>query len=252
MDRLLQATAQADRDQFWFKGFRRFMTPLVAEAVRGRPASRILDCGCGTGHNLGWLREYGAAVGIDLNWTGLGFAKSRGDRAIAQATAANLPFPNQTFDVVTSFDVIYSLDDEAEAAAFGEMFRVLRPGGFLVLNAAAMDLLKGNHSVLANEVRRYSRATLSERLAKAGFVIRRMSYTNATIMPVVAAVRLLQRVSGHEESDEEISVPPAPVNAALSAALAVEAGLLRLVNMPFGSSILALGQKPTAAASEAI
>lgn len=220
------------------------MTPLVAEAVRGRTGSRILDCGCGTGHNLRWLGDFGAVFGIDLNWTGLGFAKTRGNNTIAQATAANLPFRDRTFDLVTSFDVIYSLDDEVESAAIAEMFRVLRPGGFLVVNAAAMDLLKGNHSVLANEVRRYSRSSLTERLVGAGFGIRRMSYTNATIMPVVAAVRLLQRVSGHEESNQEISIPPAPVNAALTGALALEAGLLKFVNMPFGSSIMALAQKP--------
>jgi len=220
------------------------MTPLVAEAVSGRSDPRILDCGCGTGHNLGWLQDFGAVFGIDLNWTGLGFSRTYGRNGIAQATVAKLPFADRTFDLVTSFDVIYSLDDEVESAAIAEMFRVLRHGGFLVLNAAAMDLLKGNHSVLANEVRRYSRASLTERLVRAGFVIRRMSYTNATIMPVVATVRLLQRVSGHEESHQEISIPPAPVNAALTAALGLEAGLLRFVNMPFGSSIMALARRP--------
>jgi ubiquinone/menaquinone biosynthesis C-methylase UbiE len=244
MDRLLQATARAERDHFWFKGFRRFMAPLVREAARGRSHPRLLDCGCGTGHNLLWLREYGEATGIDLTWSGLSFARSGGERRIAQATAASLPFPDATFDVVTSFDVIYALDDVVEVAAVAEMFRVLRPGGFLVLNVAAMDLLKGNHSVLAHEVRRYSRASLSDRLTRAGFDIRRMSYTNATILPIVAGVRLLQRVSGHEESNQEISIPPAPINAALTAALAIEAGLLRVVNMPFGSSLMALAQRP--------
>ena len=58
-----------------------------------------------------------------------------------------------------------------------------------------------------------------------------------------AAVRLLQRVSGHEESQEEITIPAAPINAALSAALAVEAAALRVMNMPFGSSLLALARK---------
>jgi SAM-dependent methyltransferase len=244
MDRLLQATALAERDHFWFKGFRRFMAPLLTEAVRNRQTPRILDCGCGTGHNLALLRLYGAPVGIDLTWTGLAFARSRGERAIAQATAASLPFADATFDVVTSFDVIYALDDAVEAAALGEMFRVLRPGGHLVLNAAAMDVLKGNHSVLANEVRRYNRRTLSDRLTRTGFEIRRMSYTNATILPIVAAVRLFQRASGHEESNQEISIPPAPVNAALTGALAVEARLLRFVDMPFGSSLMALAQRP--------
>jgi ubiquinone/menaquinone biosynthesis C-methylase UbiE len=244
MDRLLQATARAERNHFWFKGFRRFMAPLVRAAVRGRSRPGILDCGCGTGHNLLWLREYGQATGIDLNWTGLGFARTRGERRIAQATAASLPFPEATFDVVTSFDVIYALEDAVEAAAIAEMFRVLRPGGCLVVNVAAMDVLKGNHSVLAHEVRRYSKASLSDRLTRSGFEIRRMSYTNATILPIVAAVRLVQRVSGHEESSQEISIPPAPINRALAGALAIEARLLRFVDMPFGSSLMALAQKP--------
>jgi ubiquinone/menaquinone biosynthesis C-methylase UbiE len=245
MDRLLEATARAERDHFWFRGFRRFMAPLLAEAVRECPAPVvILDCGCGTGHNVGMLRHYGRAVGIDLTWSGLAYAHRNGERSVAQATATRLPFADGRFDVVTSFDVIYALDDESEAAALREMFRVLRPGGYLVLNVAAMDLLKGNHSVLANEIRRYSRASLTRRLTGVGFRIRRMSYTNATILPVVAVVRLLQRFSGHEESSQEISTPPAPVNALLTAALTAEAAMVRVVNMPFGSSLMALAQRP--------
>jgi ubiquinone/menaquinone biosynthesis C-methylase UbiE len=244
MDRLLEATARAERDHFWFRGLRRFMAPLVEEAVRGVSAPRILDCGCGTGHNLRMLRHHGRAAGIDLTWRGLSYARERGERAIAQATAAALPFADDTFDVVTSFDVIYALNDRDERAAIGEMFRVLTRGGHLVVNAAAMDVLKGNHSVLALEVRRYSPRSLAERLERAGFAVRRLSYTNAAIFPVVAGLRLLQRVSGHEESEEEISIPPAPINAALSAALAVESALVRFVDMPFGSSLMALAQKP--------
>jgi ubiquinone/menaquinone biosynthesis C-methylase UbiE len=243
MDRLLQATALAERDHFWFKGFRRFMAPLLAEAVRGRARSTILDCGCGTGHNLGLLRKYGAAVGIDLTWTGLAFARSRGERAVARATVAQLPFPDATFDVVTSFDVIYALDDATESAALREMFRVLRPGGYLVINVAAMDLLKGNHSVLANEIRRYNRSTLGDRLTAVGFQIRRMSYTNATILPIVARSGLH---SGRRATRSRIRDldPPGSNQRGADRALAVEAGLLRFVNMPFGSSLMSLAEKP--------
>lgn len=243
MDRLLEATARAERDHFWFRGFRRFVAPMLAEAAQGRAGAALLDCGCGTGHNLALLRRHGRAVGIDLTWTGLMVARQRGERAVARASAAALPFAAASFDVVTSFDVIYALDDEAEAVALSEMFRVLRPGGRLLINVAAMDLLRGNHSVLASEVRRYSRASLAGRLRAHGFDIRRITYTNATILPLVAGVRLLQRLSGHEESQDEIAVPAAPVNAALSGLLALEAAALRVVNMPFGSSLLALAEK---------
>ncbi len=243
MDRLLEATARAENDHFWFRGFRRFVAPMLETAAGGRRDHPILDCGCGTGNNLTLLRRFGRPVGIDLTWTGLAFARARGDRAVAQASATSLPFAGDTFDIVTSFDVIYALQDRDEADALSEMFRVLRPGGHLVINVAAMEMLKGNHSVLSAEVRRYSRASLTGRLRATGFEVRRATYTNLAILPIVAGVRLFQRLSGHIESQEEITVPAAPVNAALSAALAVEAAALRVVDMPLGSSLLALARK---------
>ena len=254
MDRLLEATARAERDHFWFRGFRLFIEPLVADAVgavshqavrRQGVRPEILDCGCGTGHNLHMLRKYGRAYGIDLTWAGLQYARAQGERQVARASAAQLPFPDARFDLVTSFDVIYSLPDEVERDAIAEMFRVLKPGGRLILNVAALESLRGNHSVLSGEVRRYSKRDLRRRLEAAGFRVTHSTYTNLSILPLVAAVRLTQRLGGdHVESRDEITIPPAPVNAALSALLAIEAAALRVVNMPIGSSLLAVAEKP--------
>jgi len=246
MDRLLEATARAERDHFWFHGFRRFVEPLVARAARGARVD-ILDCGCGTGHNLHMLRRHGRTYGIDLTWSGLQYARSLGERQIARASVSSLPFPDACFDLVTSFDVLYSLDDATERQAIAEMFRVLRPGGTAIVNVAALDALRGNHSVLSAEVRRYSRPDLRRRLEAAGFRVTRATYTNLAILPMVAAVRFKQRLSGaHVESQEEINVPAAPINAALSGLLAVEAAALRVINMPLGSSLLAVAAKPGA------
>lgn len=245
MDRLLEATALAERDHFWFRGLRRFVAPLLERASGGRRDLRALDCGCGTGHNLALLRQYGTAAGIDITLSGLRYAASRGDRQIAQASAARLPFADGAFDLVTSFDVIYSLPDDIEGAAVAEMFRVLKPGGHLVLNAAALPWLRGNHSVLSSEVRRYSKTSLTQVLDGAGFRIEWISYTNATILPLLLAVRLAQRIVGHEESSAEIGMPPAPVNRALGGLLAIEAGALKRVSMPAGSSLLCLAQRPS-------
>ena len=242
MDRLLEATARAERDHFWFRGFRRFMEPLIAGVARGRRID-ILDCGCGTGHNLQMLRRYGRAYGIDLTWAGLQYARGRGEKKVARATVGALPVPDARFDLVTSFDVLYGLPDEVEHAAIAEMARVLKPGGWAIVNVAALPWLRGNHSVLGGELRRYRRQDLRDKLEAGGFRVTRSSYTNFSIFPIVAGIRATQRLSGHVESDAEISVPSAPVNAALSALLGLEAAALRVVNMPIGSSVMAVAQK---------
>jgi hypothetical protein len=147
---------------------------------------------------------------------------------------------------VTSFDMLQTLPDAAEKAAVAEMHRVLRPGGALVVNVAALDVLFGNHSVLAEEVRRYDKRRLRAVLETAGFRLRRLTYTNATLFPVMLAVRTFQRAVGlapPEKAHREISVPPAGVNALLSSLLALEARAVRRVNMPFGSSLLCLAEK---------
>ena len=87
MDRLLEATARAERHHFWFHGFRRFVEPILAGIRDSRASLSILDCGCGTGHNLGMLRRYGTAVGIDVTFSGLAYARRYGERLVARASA---------------------------------------------------------------------------------------------------------------------------------------------------------------------
>jgi ubiquinone/menaquinone biosynthesis C-methylase UbiE len=248
VDRLLEATARAERDHFWFRGFRRFVAPMIAHAAAGRAGLRLLDCGCGTGSNLRLLLEpHGQAWGFDLTWTGLEAARANGVRRVARASVAAVPFPSAVFDIVTSFDVLYCLPVEVEQAAVSEMWRILKPGGVAIINVAAMEILRGNHSVLSAELRRYSRTSLRALLEPAGFRIERITYTNAALFPLMLGVRGLQRVMGLAQESEaagEITVPPRPVNAALGALLAAEAGVVRVVPMPFGSSLLCLARKP--------
>jgi SAM-dependent methyltransferase len=247
LDLLLEATRRAERDHFWFRGFRRFVAPLLEEAAANRRDLTLLDCGCGTGANLGLLEPFGRAVGIDLTMRGLEFGRQDGRRLLARATATALPFDDAQFHVVTSFDVLYSLDDADERLALSEMARVLKTGGAVIINVAAMPILRGNHSVLALERRRYTRSLLKARLEGAGLRVGRLTYTNATLLPLMLAVRTTQRMLGFASSEDEaaaeIQIPLAPVNAALTALLAAEAGVVRRVSMPFGSSLLALAWK---------
>ncbi len=250
MERLLDATARAEQRHFWFRGLRRFVRPLLARAVEDYPHPDILDCGCGTGANLGVLADYGQARGVDQAWAGVRRARAAG-RLVAQATVMHLPFPDAHFHLVTSFDVLYCLDTGDERAAVAEMFRVLRPGGRVLVNVAAMPILTGNHSVLAHEVRRYSAPGLRAVLEHAGFGVERMTYTNTAMLPILVPLRLMQRTLGLAREDDEdatleMQVPSTLVNALLDRVLALEAAIVRHVDLPCGSSLLAMARKPGA------
>ncbi|HVL69596.1 MAG TPA: class I SAM-dependent methyltransferase [Vicinamibacterales bacterium] len=246
MDRLLEATRRAEQLHFWFRGFRAFVRPLVEQAVEGVASPRILDCGCGTGANLVLLQEYGDAFGFDLTWRGLQFAREYGPRRLVRASIARIPFAPGAFDLTTVFDVLYVLDERDEAAALTEIHRVLRPGGALIINVAALQMLRGSHSVFGAEVRRSTRRRLRGLLSRAGFDVVRLTYTNFSLFPLMLGVRTAQRLLGlmtPEEVAADIAVPPRPLNAALSALLALEARALRHVDMPIGSSLLCLARK---------
>ena len=252
VDHLLRATARAEARHFWFRGFRAFVTPLLQHAAANRPDARLLDCGCGTGANVELLDSFGRAYGFDLADVGLHIGRAAGRTRLARATVAAAPFPTASFDIVTSFDVLYSLADPDEQTAIAEMFRLLKPGGFAIVNVAAMPVLRGDHSVLSREVRRYRRGELRARMEHAGFAIQRLTYTNATLFPALATARLIQRLRGlrnESEADTEISVPPAPINAIMTAIMRLEALWLRAFDAPFGSSLLCLARKPAGSPS---
>lgn len=247
VDRLLELTYRAEQSHFWFRGFRQYMKPALARATEGVRDAAILDCGCGTGSNLDMLRPYGRAVGFDLTAVGVQFAKAHGHR-VARASIAGIPFRSGAFNLVTSFDVFQCLPDEVERSAIAEMWRVLKPGGWMLLHVAALEILHGKHSVLSEEVRRYTPGRLRSIVERGGFRIERLTFDHMTLLPIMLPVRAWHRLTAKDglvaAGEGEITVPMAPVNAALSALVSLEALALRAVNMPIGSSLMCLAQKP--------
>jgi len=249
VERLLRATAEVEARHFWFRGFRSFVVPLIHHATRARSGASILDCGCGTGSNVALLGRFGRAYGFDLSEAGLRLGREAGRTRLARATVTSAPFPSAAFDLVTSFDVLYSLHQVDEQAAVAEMYRLIRPGGYALVNVAASEWLRGSHSVLSREVRRYDRPALRALLTRAGFTIERLTYTNATLFVPMAIVRGMQRLRGlpaerDAAAESDITLPAWPINTALTLALRLEGVWLRRFDAPFGSSLLCLARKP--------
>lgn len=244
MERMLEATARAEERHFWFQALRRNAARLLAAALAGRPAGWIVDCGAGTGRNLDWLARFGRPVGIELSPAGLAVGRARGRRMVRGSVAA-LPIADRSAEVVTSFDVLYCLDDATERQAVAEMVRVLKPGGVAVVNAAALDILHGAHSALTHEQRRYTPARLTALLSGAGLTIERLTFTNLATFPLAVAVRTFDRLTGRaaQPSEADLTVPPLPVNLFFDGLLRAEGQILRIANLPVGTSLLCVARK---------
>lgn len=244
MDDLLELTRQAEATHFWFRGFRRFVAPVLRDVAAARTDLRLVDCGCGVGQNLALLRPYGRAYGFDLMPRGAAAARSSG-QPIVLADLTRIPFAADTFDIATSFDVLQCVP--ADDVALAEMTRVVRPGGAVVLTVAALDVLRGDHAEAWQEVRRYTPAAVRRLIASAGLHVERVDFLFASLLPLMFVVRMFQRllrpVKGVRR-DSDIRVPSALVNTALTWLVQGEAMLARRVPMPIGSSLLVVARKP--------
>lgn len=207
--------------------------------------SLIIDCGAGTGRNLDWLSGLGPSVGLDLTPLALDVGRRKGHRMV-RGSVTHLPFASDIADLATSFDVLYCMDDEGEARTLREMWRILKPGGVALVNTAALDMLRGSHSTLSGEKRRYTPARLRRSLVTAGFDVERVTFTNMCLFPPVFAVRGLQQITGRaaRPSASDLDVPIAPVNGTFNLLLAAESRVLSAVNLPIGTSVMAVARKP--------
>lgn len=240
----LDLLSRSEATHFWFQGYRDFLTPVLSQCARGRRDLRLVDCGCGTGANLALLEPYGAAFGFDV--TAWRPARSAGgDVSTVRADITRIPFPAETFDLAAAFEVLACVEDDRSAVS--EMHRVLRPGGSIVITLAALEVLRGDHSEVWNEYRRYTPTSARDLVEEVGFRVERVTFLFASLFPLMLAVRLGQRLTRPYRTpsgDSDLVVPPAAVNATLAWLVRKEAALTRRIPMPIGSSLLVVAAKP--------
>jgi SAM-dependent methyltransferase len=242
---------RAEDRLWWYLALRHHVIAALglarAPLANGGTLPRILDAGCGTGGMAARLRPYGQVFGVDLAPFAVSLCREgRGLREATVASITALPFPDESFDYAVSLDVISDAGTGNDALAVAELARVLRPGGRVCLNLPAYRWLAGEHDVAVETKRRYTRGEVRDLLAAGGFVIERVSYWNTALLPLVAASRAASRLRGRgtAEARSDVTVPARPVNAALGAIAGAEGRLLRRLDLPTGSSLLAVGRKP--------
>jgi len=243
---------------WWFVGRRAIISTLLREAVAQNDAInhrgaglRLLDLGCGTGANLPMLRESAGARGwvtaLDFSPHALRFARDHlgaEQISLAQGDALHLPFADDSFDVVTMFDVLEHLSDDSRA--LGEVRRVLRPGGALVLSVPAYQQLWSAHDEALHHFRRYEYRGLDHLLRVEGFQVWRLSFA-MSMMPPIAWLwrrcvlpfkpRRPRDATRHSEGAVLPAVPLA-MNQALVKYLEMEGRVIARRPLKFGTSLV--------------
>lgn len=238
----------AAEERFWWYRGMRAITEAFLEQAPAMRVGRALEAGCGTGYNALELgRRFGCRVyGIDLEPLALAYGRQRKFTTAARASILALPFPDASFDLVSCFDVLPHLPRGEEGEALREFARVLRPGGWLLLRAAAFDALRSRHSQYVGERQRFRAGPLRRALAASGLRPLRWSYVNSILSPVAfLKFRLWEPLRGAPPQSGVAILPPRWLNALLHGVLRCEAAWIRRgLRFPFGQSLLVLAQKP--------
>jgi SAM-dependent methyltransferase len=243
-----QRMAEVEDRMWWYRNLHHNLLAVTA-SIAGKPLAvslagkRVLDAGCGTGELLRRLETaapHAELRGIDISERAVAFARTKTRAEIDTGSVDTLPYPDASFDLVTSADVLYHRLVDQERA-ISEMRRCLKPGGLLVVNLPAYEWLRSYHDEHVGGARRYARGATIRLFASLGFETCRCGYWNTVFFPLMAAKRKLLP-GGAEGSD--VALMPAPLEAAFHAATGIERGLLRAgILMPFGGSLIWAGTR---------
>ena len=234
-----------EETHWWYKGRRALVRAALDRYAGAKRPLQMLDLACATGMSFRFLQDYGEIRGIDISAETIRLCAERGIDRIVQADALELPFKEGSFDVTLALDAFEHFEDDV--AAMREVYRILRPGGTLVVTVPAFMALWSPHDEAYHHFRRYRRPQLRGRLEQAGFVCERMSYSSMTLFLPVWALRRLRALKGGdaEEATSDFAVPmPAPLEWLAGLITRTETALETKVDLPFGVSLYGVLRKP--------
>jgi 2-polyprenyl-3-methyl-5-hydroxy-6-metoxy-1,4-benzoquinol methylase len=236
---------ELERTHFWFVGRRRIFFELLDREMDGRTDATILDVGCGAGGMLEPLSRYGEVTGVDMQQELVDFCHERGFTNVVRGDAYDLPAVDGSVDLLTLFDTIEHVPDDARVLR--EVRRVLKPGGRVFISVPAYQFLYANNDRVAHHERRYTARQLRTRLLDADLRPTQITYFNTllfpAILPAVLAKKALERVSDPGDTTNLSHAMSPVVNRALAATMGSERHLLRRRSFPFGHSIIAIARR---------
>jgi SAM-dependent methyltransferase len=234
--------AELDERHWWYRARRDVLAALIERRIDLPTEARILEIGCGTGHNLQMLARFGAVEGIELDDAARAIAEARLGKPIGSSPLPGLiGVPDRAFDLVAVLDVIEHVEDDVQSLQ--TIASKLRPGGKILVTVPAHQWMWSAHDVVNHHKRRYSAKSLRRLIEQAGLRVELLSPFNSLLFPLAAGARLAGRLMGKDSSDD--ALPPAPVNRLFEAIFGLERYAIGRVPFPPGVSLVAVASAAT-------
>ena len=229
--------AEQDQVHWWYVARRRILADLIAREVKLPKDARLLEIGCGTGHNLDMLRRFGRLDAIELDPAARALASKRLGHVVGDAALPELPgIADRTYHLIALLDVLEHVD--GDEAALSSIAAKLAPGGSILITVPAYQWMWSAHDEAHHHKRRYSKRSLRAVAEKAGLRVHRIGYFNSLLFPIAATVRLAGKAMGRKAGDDQ--VPPAPLNRLFRSIFGLERHLVGRVPLPAGVSLFAI------------
>lgn len=235
---------EIETSYWWFLGKRYLIDFLLKTYLSHDGRNRLLDVGCGTGLVLELMKSHGPAFGIELSGDAISFLRRRNLNLVVQSDASQaLPFKNDVFSIITCLDVLEHLRNDIFLVE--EMFRICKPGGFIIITAPAMNCLWSEHDEALHHKRRYTKKELLNRLVAVNCHVKKATYFNTSLFMPIFAIRKIKAIFKQKSvAQSDFFIPlPGWVNACLYFFYSKELTLLKSLTFPFGVSLLAILQK---------
>ena len=237
--RVYDRMAEHDSSHWWYRARREILADYLTREGRLPKGARILEIGCGTGHNLPMLARFGEVDAIEIDPAARAIASERLGKPVGDAPLPALPgVSRHAYDLVAVLDVVEHIADDV--GALRAMKDCLAPGGKILIAVPAHQWMWSAHDVVNHHERRYSKASLVKAIEAAGLRPRKLGYFNSLLFPLAAAARVAGRLTGRDDSDD--SPPAKPLNALFERVFGLERHLVGRMPMPIGVSILTLAE----------
>jgi SAM-dependent methyltransferase len=247
-DQEYHVLAALEQQHWWYRSLRRRVVErLQREAARQGHALQVFDAGCGTGGMLAELQAQptmASTAGCDLHPLALAYARERGLQVV-ERSVNELPVGDDLYDAVISLDVLYHRQVDPPRALAG-MAAMLRPGGLLLINVAAMPCLERRHDRRVMGGRRYLAEDLRRQVRAVGLQPESVAYWNSWLTPLLWLQTRLEPLlpEGDDNGNSDVTLPPLWINNLLIGLLQWEERVCRALPLPWGSSLMLLARRP--------